>query len=350
MITPDTGWRIALRQPRPLPPAVEAGAITPQIARPPLSLRISVTDRCSLRCTYCTPPGGVPKTAGERVLTYPEILVIVRELAARFGLAQVRLTGGEPLLRPDIDKLIAMLAAEGLPDLALTTNGQQLAGVAARLKQAGLTRVNISLDALDPGNFAAITRGGILNKTVAGIAAAHQAGLRPVKLNVVVMRGRNDGELAGLVRFAIQHDCQVRFLELMPIGVAAAWFDDRFVSSSEVRDRLSAEFTLTALPVDPHSTSRSYMARDRHGRSAIVGFVSPYSEPFCVGCWRLRLTAAGVLIGCLARSGRIPLAPLLRGGRSLDSEALAAAVEKALNMKRRNGEFVQPQAMVGIGG
>ena len=119
---------------------------------------------------------------------------------------------------------------------------------------------------------------------------------------------------------------------------------------AEVRERLAGEFTLAALPVDPHDTSRNFVARDERGRSAIVGFISPYSEPFCAGCWRLRLTATGVLIGCLARSEGIPLAPLLRGGRSMDAEAMAAAVEQALSMKRRNGEFIQPQAMVGIGG
>ena len=262
----------------------------------------------------------------------------------------MRLTGGEPLLRPEIDRFVAMLSAEGVTDLALTTNGQQLAGLAERLKSAGLRRINISLDSLDPEMFEAITRGGSLDRALAGIEAAHQAGLLPVKLNVVVMRGRNDLEVAGLVRFAMEHDCQIRFLELMPIGVAAEGFEDRFVSTAEVRERLLKEFTLSALQVDPHDTSRNFVAAGGDGRSAIVGFISPYSDPFCGGCWRLRLTATGVLIGCLARPQGIPLAPLLRGRRDSSGEALAAAVEQALGMKRRNGEFVQPRAMVGIGG
>jgi cyclic pyranopterin phosphate synthase len=296
------------------------------------------------------PADGVPGAVREEVLSYAEILRFVCELKARYGLSQVRLTGGEPLVRPAIDSLVAMLATAGVSDLALTTNGQQLAGLAGRLKQAGLSRINISLDTLSPETFAAVTRGGILSKTLAGIAAAQRAGLSPVKLNVVVMRGRNDSEVAGLVRFAIEHDCQIRFLELMPIGVAAAGFEERFVSTAEVRERLAEEFALAALPVDPHDTSRNFVARDGRGRSAIVGFISPYSEPFCAGCWRLRLTATGALIGCLARSERIPLATLLRGGRRMDGEAIAAAVEQALSIKRRNGEFIQPQAMVGIGG
>jgi cyclic pyranopterin phosphate synthase len=295
------------------------------------------------------PATGAPKVAREDMLSYEEIVRFVHVLKGRYELAQVRLTGGEPLVRLEIDRLVAMLAAEGVSDLALTTNGQQLAGLAGRLKRAGLSRINISLDSLNPVTFATVTRGGILEKTLAGIAAALQAGLRPVKLNVVVMRGRNDHEVAGLVRFAIENDCQIRFLELMPIGVAAAGFEDHFVSSAEVRERLLREFTLTALPVDPIGTSRNSVAQDQGGRTAIIGFISPYSEPFCAGCWRLRLTATGVLIGCLARSGEIPLAPLLRTSAP-NADAVGAAVEEALSMKRRNGEFIQPRAMVGIGG
>ena len=324
--------------------------MTPRQARPPLSLRISVTSHCSLRCTYCMPANGVSRAAPEDVLSYEEILRFVCEIKARYGLAQVRLTGGEPLVRPKIDKLVTMLAVTGISDITLTTNGQQLAGVARRLKQAGLSRINISLDTLHAATFSAVTRGGDLDKTLAGIAAAQHAGLYPIKLNMVVMRGRNDHEVADLVRYAMKHDCQMRFLELMPIGVAAAAFEDRFVSTAEVRERLLEEFALTAIPVDPHDTSRNFLADDGHGGSAIIGFISPYSEPFCAGCWRLRLTATGVLIGCLARSEGIALAPLLRGSADTDGEELVEAVEQALGMKRRDGEFVQPRAMVGIGG
>lgn len=323
--------------------------MTGENGRPPLSLRLSVTDRCSLRCAYCMPATGAPKVAGAEMLSYEDIVRFVSVLKGRYEVAQVRLTGGEPLLRPEIQKLVSMLGALGGSDLALTTNGQQLEELAGPLKQAGLHRINISLDTLNPEKFAAITRGGILAKTLAGIAAARRAGLHPIKLNTVVMRGRNDQEVADLVRFALDHGCQVRFLELMPIGVAADGFDDCFVSSAEVRERLGREFTLTALPVDPQDTSRDSVAEDNRGRTAIVGFISPYSEPFCAGCWRLRLTATGVLIGCLARSGGIPLASLLRSSKP-NVDALDAAVEEALRMKRRNGEFIQPRAMVGIGG
>ena len=315
-----------------------------------LSLRVSVTDRCGLRCAYCSPASGSPQLAPDENLSYQAIAGFVRLLQARFGLAQVRLTGGEPLLRPRIERLVAMLAAQGVADLALTTSGQQLARLAGPLQQAGLKRINISLDSLDPAAFADLSGGGALHATLAGIEAALEAGLRPVKLNMVVLRGRNDHEVSGLVRFAMEHGCQARFLELMPIGAAEAGFEDLFVPSAEIRERLSREFTLTPLPFDPRSTSRNYVARDRRGLTTTVGFISPSSEPFCSACPRLRLTAAGMLLGCLARPDGIPIAPLLRDPSALNEGAIAAAVGQALNMKRRDGAFVQPRAMVGIGG
>jgi cyclic pyranopterin phosphate synthase len=243
-----------------------------------------------------------------------------------------------------------MLAAAGAPDLALTTNGQRLEELAEPLKQSGLRRVNISLDSLDPRTFAALTSGGVLSKTLDGIGAARRAGLDPVKLNVVVLRGLNDREAPALLRFAMQQGCQVRFLELMPIGVAADGFEDLFVSSAEVRFTLAREFGLAPLPVRPEDTSRNFVAEDARGRRAIVGFISPYSEPFCGACARLRLTATGVLMGCLARDEGIPLAPLLRGPSGPDVKALEGAVEAAFGTKRRDGAFRQPCAMVGIGG
>ena len=318
--------------------------------RSPLFLRVSVTDRCWMRCVYCAPASGFAPATREEVLSYQEIVRIVCAIQARYGLAQVRLTGGEPLVRAGVEELVAMLAAAGVADVALTTNGQRLAEMAGPLRQAGLNRINISLDSLNPAAFASITRGGILEKTLTGIAAARSAGLDPVKLNTVVLRGQNDHEVTDLVRFAIEHGCQVRFLELMPIGAAAAAFEESFVASAEVRARLAREFALAPLPADPQGTSRNYVAGNGCGQTAIVGFISPSSEPFCAGCRRLRLTATGVLIGCLARATGVPLAPLVRGGAELDTDALCAAIDQALGMKRRDGEFIQPRAMVGIGG
>ncbi len=200
--------------------------------------------------------------------------------------------------------------------------------MAGPLRQAGLNRINISLDSLSPETFAAITHGGILENTLAGIAAARRVGLDPIKLNMVVMRGENDHEVADLVRFAAGHGCQMRFLELMPIGVAAAGFGDRFVSSAEVLEKLAREFALTPLPIDPRSTSRNFVAEDHSGRWTKIGFISPSSQPFCGGCRRLRLTATGVALGCLARPTGIPIASLLRSASEPDAEALVAAVEQ----------------------
>jgi cyclic pyranopterin phosphate synthase len=309
-----------------------------------------VTDVCPLRCAYCTPENGISRVSRNGVLSYEQIRAFAAVLVERFGLRHVRITGGEPLVRPEIEKLVSMLAALGVSNLALTTNGQQLAGKAEALKAAGLRRVNISLDSLDPGTFAEITGGGILARTIEGIDDARRAGLDPIKLNAVVLRHRNDHEVADLVRFAIERKYEMRFLELMPVGVAAAGFDDGFVSNVEVRERLAREFTLAPLPVRAEETSRNFVATDAGGRSAVVGFISPNSEPFCAGCSRLRLTASGHLIGCLARPEGIALMPLLGGDPRPDIGGLAAAVEQALGMKRSNGDFIQPRNMVEIGG
>lgn len=316
----------------------------------PLSLRVSVTDRCDLRCAYCMPEEGRPLSPRSEILSYEDIAQFVRAVRAAYGVFHVRITGGEPLVRPQLENLIGMLAAEGIRDVALTTNGQLLAQKADALKRAGLGRVNISLDSLRPDVFARITRGGVLQRTLDGIEAALAAGLRPVKLNTVVLRGINDQEAPDLVRFAIGHGCQIRFLELMPIGEAAASFDRLFVSSADTRASLRGRFQLEPLPIDSSSTSRDYRIQDLAGRMTIAGFISPTTEPFCAGCRRLRLTAKGSLIGCLARPQAIPVADLLRNGATRDPGLILAAVEAALGLKRRNSEFAQPLEMVQIGG
>ncbi|MBI2441416.1 MAG: radical SAM protein [Lentisphaerae bacterium] len=210
----------------------------------PVSLRISVTDRCQLRCVYCMPLTGVPKLAPSEILTFEEIVRFVHAMQERFDLRKVRITGGEPLVRHGIVDLVAMLAELGLPDLALTTNGQFLAEQAPALQRAGLRRVNVNLASINPETYQAITRGGDLNRTLAGIRAALNAGLSPVKINVVVLRGLNDGEVADLAHLGLALGCHVRFLELMPIGCAKAEFHERFVSSAEVRGKLDEMFRL----------------------------------------------------------------------------------------------------------
>lgn len=314
------------------------------------SLRLSVTDRCSLRCVYCMPVEAVSFVSWREVLSFDEIVRFARVMRADFGLNKIRITGGEPLLRPGLAELVAKLAALGIEDLAMTTNGQWLAEHAAPLKRAGLKRVNVSLDSLDPANYRVMARGGELQRALDGIEAALRIGLNPLKLNMVVMRGKNDHEVLDLARFGLAHGCTVRFLELMPIGIAAAEFDRHFISSAEVRERLSTEFRLTPLPEDPQESSREFLAEHRDGCATTLGFISPYSHPFCSGCRRLRLTASGVLMGCLARSAGIPLAPLLRGSGDPDRSAIGGAIAEAVAVKRADGAFVQPRDMAGIGG
>jgi cyclic pyranopterin phosphate synthase len=314
------------------------------------SLRLSVTDRCSLRCVYCMPVEGGSFVSWREVLSFDEIVRFARVMRSDFGLNKIRLTGGEPLLRPGLSDLVAELAALGIEDLVMTTNGQWLAEHAAPLKRAGLRRVNVSLDSLDAANYRMMARGGELRRSLDGIEAALSAGLAPLKLNMVVMRGKNDHEILDLARFGLARGCTVRFLELMPIGIAGDEFDRRFITSAEVRERLAAEFELTPLPETSGASSREFRAAHRDGRVTTLGFISPYSHPFCAGCRRLRLTAGGVLMGCLSRSAGVPLAPLLRGPGEPDRDALARAVANAVAVKRDDGAFAQLRDMAGIGG
>ncbi|MDR2674642.1 MAG: radical SAM protein, partial [Opitutaceae bacterium] len=228
-------------------------------------------------------------------------------------------------------------AALGIPELALTTNGQLLAARAAALRRAGVRRVNVSLDSLRPDVFAALSRGGVLARTLAGIRAARDAGLGPVKLNTVVLRGRNDTEPPALLRFALRAGCHIRFLELMPVGEAAKNFEREFVPAAEIRSRLDAlpGLAWTALPWSPAETSRDWLVRDEDGRETVCGFIAPTSRPFCAGCARLRLTSDGRLHGCLARPGAHDLTPLLApsgraGARRRLAEILASAFAQKL--------------------
>ncbi len=312
-----------------------------------LSLRISVTDRCQLRCRYCMPPEGIPLCGREAILTYEDIVALVVCLRDEFGLAKVRITGGEPLVRPGIERLIGRLTDLGIPDLALTTNGLRLAELAPVLKQAGLRRVNVSLDSLSPETFRRLTGGGDLQAVQAGIVAALDAGLRPVKLNAVLIRGINDAEADHLLDFAIDHDCELRFIELMPIGPGARLLPDGFLSSDAVRRRLGAHFTLTPIASETGSSARRYGVVNTEGNRGAVGFISSCSAPFCAECSRLRVTADGRLIGCLARDGGIPIRGMLRAG---DAKAIGRSTRQVLKGKTADRNFEQRMAMASIGG
>ncbi len=317
---------------------------------PAVSLRISVTDRCQFRCRYCMPPDGVPLAPHKDILRFEEIVAFAAAVHRHFGLARVRITGGEPLIRRGIVGLVQELARLGIPDLALTTNAVRLPEMAGDLRLAGLARVNISLDSLDAATYRRLTCGGELPQAVAGVAAARQAGFGPVKLNMVVMRGLNEGEVVEMARFGMERGCVVRFLELMPLGPAAAHHDEWFVPSAEVRDRLASAFDLRPLTPEHTSSSRNYAAEDAEGRRGTIGFVSPCSEPFCRDCRRLRLTSTGRLIGCLAQEAGADVRAILRGPRPLDEARIAEAVEQALGVKRGVRHFAERRLMVRIGG
>jgi len=295
------------------------------------------------------PPGGVPKARHDDILTFEEIVRFVRALQPRFQLGKVRITGGEPLARAGIVDLIAMLAAEGIDDLALTTNGQQLAEMAGDLKRAGLRRVNVSLDSIDEDAFAAVTRGGRVRRTLDGIEAAVRAGLTPVKLNTVVLRDYNDTALADIASFGIDAGCQVRFLELMPIGCAAD-MPDLFVPMAEVRPRLEPHFSLEPLAYRRSSSSRNFRASDAAGRRGIIGFIASRTEPFCEGCHRIRLTSTGRVVSCLALGQGPNVRALLRRSDPAAERELGEVVAAELAGKCARTAFRTHRPMVAVGG
>lgn len=316
----------------------------------PVSLRISITDRCQLRCPYCMPPEGVRLMDHGDVLSFEESLEFVRAVHSHFGLSKAHVTGGEPLIRRGVVDFVARLGELGLPDLALTTNGHRLGAMAGDLRRAGLRRVNVSLDSLDADTYAALTRGGMLASALGGVDAALASGMAPVKLNVVVLRAVNDHEAVRIARYGLERGCQVRFLELMPIGVAAARFAEQFVSAAEVRARLAGAFDLAPLPTDRGASSRNFLARDADGRTGVLGLIAPCTAPFCDGCRRLRLTATGRLLGCLAQAEGVDVRPLLRHSARRDDDALLLAVEQALLLKRGVRQFAHQDHMAAIGG
>ena len=319
--------------------------------RRPVSVRISVTDRCQLRCAYCMPPGGIPVRPHEDILSFEEIVRFVRELQSGFDLRKVRITGGEPLVRRGIVNLVAMLAGLHLRDLALTTNGQRLPEMAADLKRAGLHRVNVSLDSVSPAVYRSLTRGGDLEKTLNGIQEAIRVGLAPVKTNTVVVRGVNDGELPDIVRFALANGCHARFLELMPIGPARTDFAERFVPAAEVRAKIEASFQLTPIRgAGAGASSRDFMAEDGSGRRGTVGFIESESRPFCSGCTRLRLTSTGELVTCLARQESVSIREVLRVDSREAGNELRRLVAAALGGKSHRAAFASGRLMAAVGG
>lgn len=282
--------------------------------RPISYLRISVTDRCNLRCTYCMPPEGVRWVPHEDILTYEEIETVARA-AAELEISKVRLTGGEPLVRLGIVELVRMLASvPGVDDLAMTTNGILLSRFASALAEAGLQRINISLDSLRPDRFTSITRGGRLEDVLLGMEAARQAGLEPIKINTVVIRGMNDDEVVSLARQTLEAGWNLRFIEFMPVGIGT-WIGEewreRVVTAEEIRDRIECALgTLEPARVSRgNGPARYYRLPGAHGS---LGFITAISDHFCYQCNRMRLTADGQLRPCLLSDEEIDLRAALR--------------------------------------
>ncbi len=315
-------------------------------------LRVSVTDRCNLRCVYCMPAEGIGLKSHADILRYEELALVVRA-AVELGVSKVRITGGEPLARLALPDFVRMLAAlPGLDDLALTTNGTLLARHARALADAGLRRVNVSLDTLRPERFPLIARRGCLEDVIAGIEAAHAAGLAPIKLNMVVMRDVNDDEVTNFARRTISEGWHVRFIELMPIGASADWAGEGGVPIAEVRRRI--EQALGPLS-EVHGPAGNGPARYYRlpGAQGTVGFIAALSEHFCQTCNRLRLTADGKLRPCLMSDQEIDLLTPLRAGAGLDQvRALVAQAIKAKPERHHLGEAPSPRerTMQEIGG
>jgi GTP 3',8-cyclase len=337
-----------------------AGALVDTHGRVHRDLRISLTDRCSLRCTYCMPEQGNEWLARQSILSLDEIEEVARAAAAA-GVTTFRLTGGEPLLRRDIVDVVRRLAAiegaDGPIDIAMTTNGIALPDLLPDLAAAGLRRLNISLDTLRPERFHALTRRDRLDDVLRGIAAAAASGLRPLKLNAVAMRGVNDDELTDLVEFATAHDAQLRFIEQMPLDVGHTWDRSRMVTREEILAALAARWTLTPVPGRGGAPAERWMLDDG---PHTVGVIASVTAPFCGNCDRLRLTADGQLRNCLFSTTEYDLMPILRGTSPAHRSARLSGIDGMLRSCVRgklpghainDPSFLQPQrGMNAIGG
>lgn len=316
-------------------------------------LRVSLTDRCNLRCNYCMPPEGLPWLPKEEILTDAEIIRLITVAVTRLGVTEVRFTGGEPLLRPGLVGIIAA-SAELLPrpKLSLTTNAIGLERLAPGLKAAGLDRVNVSLDTLRPDRFETLAHRRRFDDTLRGLHAAAAAGLTPVKINTVLLRGINDDEAPALLRFALDHGYELRFIEQMPLDAQHGWTRENMIAAEEILSSLSEHFSLSPDPAARGGAPAETWLVD--SGPARVGVIGSVTRPFCGDCDRTRLTADGQVRNCLFATGETDLRGLLRGGG--DDKAIAEQWRKAMWGKLPghgidNPAFLQPsRPMSAIGG
>ena len=287
-----------------------------KLNRPVRDLRISVTDRCNFRCTYCMPFDEYVWVDHKEILTFEEIVRLTR-IFVEFGVDKVRITGGEPLVRQDLEVLIAQLSIiDGLDDICLTTNGALLADKILTLKAAGLNRINVSLDTLDPDKFRQMTKRGELSKVLDGLFAAKEHGINPIKINAVVERGVNDNDIIELVEFSRKHDFGMRFIEYMDVGNSNNWKSDKLVSKKEILEIINARYPVKEIGRN-YGTAPSvdYEFVDGGGD---IGVIASVTEPFCSSCTRARLTAEGRMVTCLFSDTGHDLKSLLRNGASDD--------------------------------
>ncbi|HET7783893.1 MAG TPA: GTP 3',8-cyclase MoaA [Arthrobacter sp.] len=352
-------------------PAGAAAGLVDRYGRRATDMRLSLTDKCNLRCTYCMPAEGLEWLAKQAVMSAEEIVRIVRIGVDQLGVRELRLTGGEPLVRHDLVDIIASLRRNhpGLP-ISMTTNGVGLAKKAAALKAAGLTRINVSLDSLHEETFTQLTRRPFLDQVLAGVDAAWAAGLGPVKLNAVLMRGINDAEAPSLLAWALERGYELRFIEQMPLDADHGWTRRNMITAAEIRGLLSSDFVLSPDPrARDGAPAERFEVRRREAGSVsdvlsgpvlgTVGIIASVTEPFCSDCRRTRITAEGKIMSCLFSREEIDLLGFLRSGAS-DGE-LAQRWQDAMWLKpKAHGmdhvgldapDFVQPdRSMSAIGG
>lgn len=330
-----------------------AGPLVDSFGRVHTDLRISVTDRCNIRCYYCMPAEGVQFRSHAEILSYEEIDRFV-QVAARLGIRKLRFTGGEPLVRKDVPRLVEMVAAvPGIDQLAMTTNGILLERYAAALRAAGLHRLNVSLDTLNPDKFHQITRSNELPRVLEGIATARGAGFEQIKLNALAIRGLTDHEIVPLALFAREHRLELRFIEFMPLDGRRQWHSDRVLPGEEILDILTRGIgpLEPVAPENPRAAAAEYRFLDGGGR---IGVIHSVTEPFCAHCNRLRLTADGKVQNCLFSSRQWDARAVLRAGGT--QQQLAQLIRAAVHAKQKahgadDGEFARSdRPMHQIGG
>lgn len=310
-------------------------------------LRISITDRCNLCCRYCMPPTGIPKPIDCNILSLDELTSVAAWLCQFLEIERVKLTGGEPLVRSGVVDLVSSLRdIPNVREVTMTTNGTLLSRYAESLKEAGLTRVNVSLDSLDPERFSEITRGGELAAVLDGISVALKSGLRPLKLNAVLRRSAWQQDVPELLDFAASRGLEIRFIELMRTGTERLWCEGEYVAASEIQQWLIERGSITPIAGPQNGPARLTTVRWK-GTSVQVGWITPRSHPFCSNCERLRLDAYGRVFRCLMDARSLPLASLLRSG---DRDKAAAALMNYLNGKVAPTAMDRTSSMSSIGG